>query len=44
VKVPHTKKAAFKLIGKIDNETIRYLNKRFGVENVDLDEDVIDVG
>jgi DNA-binding XRE family transcriptional regulator len=44
VKVPHTKKAAFKVIGKIDKETIRYLNKRFGVDNVDLDEEVIDVG
>lgn len=42
--MPHTKKAAFKVIGKIDEETIKYLNKRFGESNVDLDEEIIDIG
>ncbi|HEX2959230.1 MAG TPA: helix-turn-helix transcriptional regulator [Chitinispirillaceae bacterium] len=44
VKMPHTKRAAFKVIGKIDAETIKYLNKRFGESNVDFDEEIIDVG
>jgi DNA-binding XRE family transcriptional regulator len=43
VKKPHTKIAAFKLIGHVDSETIRYLNGRFGKENVDVDDEVIDV-
>jgi DNA-binding XRE family transcriptional regulator len=43
VKKPHTKIAAFKLIGHVDRETIRYLNGRFGEENVDVDDEVIDI-
>ena len=43
VKKPHTKIAAFKLIGNVDSETIQYLNSRFGEENIDLDDEVIDV-
>ena len=43
VKKPHTKIAAFKLIGHVDSETIRYLNGRFGKENVDVDDEIIDV-
>lgn len=43
VKKPHTKIAAFKLVGTIEQETLEYLNGRFGKENVDIDEDIIDV-
>ena len=43
VKKPHTKKAAFKIIGQIDTETIEYLSNRFGEENVDIDEEIIDI-
>jgi DNA-binding XRE family transcriptional regulator len=43
VKKPHTKTTAFKLIGDIDRVTLEYLNGRFGEENVDVDETVIDV-
>jgi len=43
VKNPLTKNAAFKLVGHIDRETLQYLNERFGKENVDLDEEIIDI-
>jgi DNA-binding XRE family transcriptional regulator len=43
VKMPHTKIAAFKLVGTIEQETIEYLNGRFGKENVAIEEDIIDV-
>ncbi len=43
VKKPHTKKAAFKIIGQIDAETIEYINNRFGEENVDIDEEIVDI-
>ena len=40
---PRTKNTTFKIIGKIDNETLKYLNTRFGKENVDVDDEIIDV-
>jgi DNA-binding XRE family transcriptional regulator len=43
VKKPHTKSTAFKLVGNIDRETLKYLNERFGKENVDLDDEIIDI-
>lgn len=43
VKKPHTKIAAFKLVGTIEQETLEYLNDRFGKENVAIDEEIIDV-
>ena len=43
VKKPHTKVAAFKVIGNIDRETLDYLNNRFGQENVNLDDEIIDI-
>ena len=43
VKKPHTNSASFKLVGHIDRKTIDYLNNRFGEENVDVDNEIIDI-
>ena len=43
VKMPYNNHAAFKVIGRIDRKTIDYLNNRFGRENIDIDEEIIDI-
>jgi DNA-binding XRE family transcriptional regulator len=43
VKTPHTRQTAFRILGHIDRETLKYLNNRFGQENVDVDNEKIDI-